>query len=378
MEAYQPVDEQTLKFRKRILRDFTGPDIAWSGPPSLPPGVSSIFGRLDVSPFPFVCIFRYDQAPLLEIELSSKAELHHLIHLNDSVDIRERVKLRRSLRALENEIIYAPTSILLDDSGAAVRYEYGTVRIKRNVNCLWRNYNYGSGFEVSVSYKKAGEKNVVQSGYDLGLSDDFRSNHASERLFKQNRKLLDSKIGQTLALLESHRHFFSNEMEWKENTLSYSLSPFVNETLSKLEIVKMLEREKALKVQKLVENHSAAMEYLFERMEMVENRRVENVWWYLLWDEIWRRNADLGLPLKLSPYYRDSIAYQLMSRSRLEAFLREENLTQYFDSGFLNKVYVRLCLLPSPVRFSRLTVESHSFIWTKLFLRILLKRFQSN
>lgn len=171
----------------------------------LPPGVSSIFGRVDISPFPFVVIFRYDQDPSNPIKLSTKAELHHLIKFNNSIDIKERRKIRQSLRALNNQLIYAPTEIL------GTRYQSGLLKIHQNADCLWHGTNFSSGFKITISYNdgitRDGKKKgtLVQTGYDLGISDDLRSNHAITKLFRNNRKLLESRIDQVLRITEEYR-----------------------------------------------------------------------------------------------------------------------------------------------------------------------------
>jgi hypothetical protein len=71
-------------------------------------------------------------------------------------------------------------------------------------------------------------------------------------------------------------------------------------------------------------------------------------------DDLWRRNHDAIKSLQLhapdfDPHYPTSIAYHPLPRPALEAFLAQRGLfhivTQwqdFFHSGFLNKLYLRL------------------------------------
>ena len=71
-------------------------------------------------------------------------------------------------------------------------------------------------------------------------------------------------------------------------------------------------------------------------------------------DDVWRRNRDTINGLKkyaidFDPYYPTSIAYSPLPRAALESFLAQRGLYHsktrwgdFFHSGFLNKVYMRM------------------------------------
>jgi len=75
---------------------------------------------------------------------------------------------------------------------------------------------------------------------------------------------------------------------------------------------------------------------------------------HMLQDDLWRRNYDTINALNLhaqdfNPHYPTSIAYNPLPRAALEDFLRQRGLmstpslsTDFFYSGFLNKIYFRL------------------------------------
>lgn len=86
-------------------------------------------------------------------------------------------------------------------------------------------------------------------------------------------------------------------------------------------------------------------------------------------DDFWRRNRDTVKSLRLheqdfSPYYPTSIAYRLLPRPVLEAFLRQRglygkpSLNSFFHTGFLNKIYFWL----SEIVF-RNTDQVRIYIW---------------
>jgi hypothetical protein len=97
----------------------------------------------------------------------------------------------------------------------------------------------------------------------------------------------------------------------------------------------------------------AVFEAAYERLAAVSTSEAAT-WWYIFWDDLWRRNHDTISALQLhapdfDSHYPTSIAYTPLPRSALEAFLAQRGLLSkvprwgsFFHSGFLNKLYLRL------------------------------------
>lgn len=378
-----PPHSRISHLRRTIALDYTGPDIAFSSPNRpLPVGITSIFGRLEIAPFPFVCVFRYDQDPESPLRLSEEDDLEMLVLLNSSRDVQRRVRIRHSLRALEGQQVFAPytrerlisaTSRLFSfgrrkNLSTRIDFRYGTLKIARNTPCLFQGYNFGSGFAVSIEYSDGESTNpdgsiqrglrTVLSGYELGLTDEFRLTPAVAQLLRHNRETVETRIGIVEEQLRAHRDYDRLESTWKQSTLSYaSLLRVLGETssLSRPGLGAALDLEPNPLVRQLVYNHSGAITYLYERLATVSLDSSVRAWWYVFWDELWRKNGvDLRLPSSFSPHYRDSICYRPMSRLCLEEWLAERGFwvkggrKGCFHSGLLNKIYVRKLPLDYP------------------------------
>lgn len=317
-----------MRIRRCIQENYTGPDIVWLPPHSpAPPHVTSFFGRLDVFNFPFLAIFRYDQDPARLIHISDITELELLIRQNESSETRESRSVRLALRALEGQLINMPhteTTDLGKKRGTYVQgrtsYRMATVRIGRNSNLKWRDYNYSSGFNVTFTWNDGQStdsdithqsvKSLIRSGAEVGIRSDFRLSPGLARILRHNRKLIEGRLPEVELGLERHRTWFTNESNWKHHTLSHAFLFDVvsNSNLSMEELDNVLQStESDGKVRNLVTNYHGSMLFLQERMKAVMTSRIHQ-WWYLLWDDIWRRNRnEVSLLNDFSPHYRSSI-----------------------------------------------------------------------
>jgi len=114
-----------------------------------------------------------------------------------------------------------------------------------------------------------------------------------------------------------------------------------------------IEFERDLRVRQLMVGSEAVFETAYERLAAVSTSQVAT-WWYIFWDDLWRRNHDTISALELhapdfDSHYPTSIAYTPLPRPALEAFLTQRGLlskvprrSDFFHSGFLNKIYLRL------------------------------------
>lgn len=295
------------RLRHAIQHHFTGPDIFWR--PShhtSSSSVSSFFGRLDVIPFPFVAVFRYDQDPLHPIQLTDTDDLQHLVEQNESPEVQSRKRVRLALRALEGQAVFAPhveTKSVGKRHGVEVQtrvqYRIGTLNIRRNSERKWNGYNHASGFEVGISYVDGqgqdsdggvhyGQHLTLDSA-GMGLTDDFDLCTSVAKLFRRNRDLIDTRMPILQATLARHRDFFRAEADAKHQALSHSFlfDVVAEDSLSVAELETMLKgREKSRVVREMVQRYGASLTFLEERMTSVKSSRIR-AWWYLLWDDLW-------------------------------------------------------------------------------------------
>ncbi|KPV73435.1 uncharacterized protein RHOBADRAFT_55175 [Rhodotorula graminis WP1] len=365
LDAYADAEScpsaKIIRLRRQLELHQAGPDVYFR-PEDSPLPVSSYFGRLDIVPFPFVAVFRYDQEPTRPLHLVQLEDLELLIEQNGRPDVVAARRVRLALRALENQIVFAP-HVVVTRVGATghtvverhVSFRMAAVRLKRNSTFAWRGYQFASGFEVSLEYAdgegSSGDGRSVQgqrlvlTGPQAGVSDDFQLTHELALLLRRNRVLVEQRLPVVERSLIDHRDYFRREADLKRRTLSYSflLKVFADDRLSLDELDAVLRSsEQNPSVQQLARSHKASTTRLEQRMRAVSDDKVR-AWWYLVWDDLWRRNHDIGLPDEaFCPHYSSSVCYRPLARAQLEKFLGVHGLAGFFHSGFLNKLYFHL------------------------------------
>ncbi|KWU42945.1 hypothetical protein RHOSPDRAFT_26670 [Rhodotorula sp. JG-1b] len=95
------------QLRETILERLLGPD-RYYNPVESTTRIRSHFGRVDVVPFPFTVIFRYDDSPAHPLHLVTLHELELLVSQNSSADFLAVRRVRLALRALEGQVVFAP------------------------------------------------------------------------------------------------------------------------------------------------------------------------------------------------------------------------------------------------------------------------------
>ncbi|PLW04377.1 hypothetical protein PCANC_28598, partial [Puccinia coronata f. sp. avenae] len=399
-------DEKELTTQRIVRSDFTGPDCFWKpqNAASLK-SVTTFFGRADVIPFPFMVIFKYDQHPT-PVCISGISDLRAFVSQNQHPQVRMRRKVRLMLRALEDREVFAPITIPWETLQAthsrrpqwfqrarsSVSFRSGVLKIHRNCQNKWQGFNLNSGFRVSIQYKdgQASKSNgAAISGIpytrlhrSLGLRDDFKVTPTLGKLFQDNHSIISMTMKKMELALGSHRSYFSRQAAWKQNKMSFAfLEVFFddvdsiprNQLTSRLKSHLLLnEVDQQLRLlPQICRGSLAAME---ERMERINDSQL-NQWWFVVFDDIYRRNYQLlnrlsNKPEDFSPYHRGSVCYKPMVRSDLERFLIERGVYQatekarsgegepedfqsahqqpsnhpLFHSGFLNRIYFHLDL----------------------------------
>ncbi|OLL25133.1 hypothetical protein NEOLI_000587 [Neolecta irregularis DAH-3] len=359
--ALEELNEETIYIRRKIYNELVGPDCFYF--PERPIAVALLTLVVYVTPFPFTVVFVYDE-----------------IEVNEHCEIIRRKKVRVMLRALDVSAILAMKlreqrvrvfgdhlSTIIEETHAgilcgyvsarcifittqekftgprSVKYVQGIFTIRKNRDSLWRREaNMNSGFECFIMYthkepggclpKKSIRRSTIGASL-IGVTSDFRLTSALEKLFKDNENTLDGGILEWQGTLKSYRTFYREEALAKETTLSYGFQISVfNESTIQYQLLKPLlaVTEINSNVIDLPAYARTELIYLYERMRVSNHTRLHQ-FWYLFWDDLWRRNHEdikgfKTYEVDLSPLSPTSICYWLMSRATLEAFLHKRGI----------------------------------------------------
>ncbi|KAJ7225550.1 hypothetical protein GGX14DRAFT_421095 [Mycena pura] len=349
-------DYEWFKYLEReIQENFVGPDCYWRGT-DVPDGVTSPFGNAWWIPFPPTLVIRYDDGPLAV--LGDVADLEAYIKQNSSKQVQRKRELRLALRALEGQIVvwsYTHNTPIgshsmwccargykADDS---VTYRSCVLHIKRRGHLKWDGLQLGSGFEIVLNYAK----NVQVDGDVIGLNDDYDLTPDLARFLSLNQTLIPRRLEYIQETLCRYRRHHRKECGWKRHVLTYRFLTHVYDRPRDWGPDLGHAESSDVGVRQLILDGENVFRTAYERMEAVSTS-LAATWWYLFWDDLWRRNHDTirGLSLHASdfdPHYPTSVAYRPLPRASLEAFLTQRGLfskQNVFHSGLLNKVYLRL------------------------------------
>ncbi|KAJ7783745.1 hypothetical protein DFH07DRAFT_788969 [Mycena maculata] len=340
-----------------IQQHYVGPDSYWRGS-ELPKGVTSPFGNAWWVPFPPTLVIRYDDGPMTVLQ--DVADLEAYIDQNSSRHVQRKREIRMALRALEGQIVVWPY-VHITPIGShsmwcccrryradnSVAYHSCVLRIRRRGHLEYDGLQLGSGFEIELNYAK----DVKVDGDVIGLNDDYDLTPDLARFIALNQDLIPRRLEHIEETLANYRRHHRKECRWKYHVLTYRFLTHVydrpRDSTGLAESSIRFERD--LRVRQLMVGNEAVFRTAYERLEGV-SRTPAATWWYLFWDDVWRRNHDdiRGLELHASdfdPHYPTSIAYRPLPRPALESFLTLRGLfgkQQFFHSGFLNKLYLRL------------------------------------
>ncbi|KAJ8083971.1 hypothetical protein PM082_002738 [Marasmius tenuissimus] len=361
---YGPDFERTRQLEEEIQKHFTGPDSYWKDPREVSiPHCTHFFGNAWMIPFPPTLVIRYDDgryAVLREV-----AELDLYVKQNASREIQRRREVRLSLRALDGQRVFWPYEHVEPigtqafccglrrrySARTSVRYETAIVQIKRNGYLNWKDLDFGSGFSVQLTYGKK----LKLDGEVIGLSDDFDLTEPLARFLAINHRLVAPRLRHIENVLSEYRHHHRKECLQKAEVLSYKFLSHVYDLPRDPSLMSgsSIEYERDLRVRQLMVGSEAVFDAAYTRFLAVSQSEAAT-WWYIFWDDLWRRNADTIAGLRLhatdfNPHYPSSIAYTPLPRPALEAFLTQRNLLakqprwgDFFHTGFLNKLYLRL------------------------------------
>ncbi|KAF9535429.1 hypothetical protein CPB83DRAFT_841727 [Crepidotus variabilis] len=346
-----------------IQKNFVGPDSYWKPPDEdASPGCSSFFGNTWWIPFPPTLVMRYDDGPYALLRDANS--LDEYIQQNSSRDIQKRRFVRMALRSLENETVIWPyehvKNVGSNMSGCCGRrytavtsrqYQRAILQIKRQGHLEWRGLQLGSGFEIELKYAKK----VIVPGEVIGLNEDFDITSLLARFLELNREKIDQSLFEVEEKISHYRRFHRKECRRKSRVLSYRFLSFLYDQPKEPDACKITseESEKDPRVLNCITNGEEVLRTAYNRL-MVVSQSETATWWYIFWDDLWRRNYNTISGLRkyakdFNPHYKTSIAYIPLPRPALETFLTQRGLlhkkakwSDFFHAGFLNKLYIRL------------------------------------
>ncbi|CAG8632361.1 6161_t:CDS:2, partial [Acaulospora colombiana] len=360
ISSMAPMSSSLLEMREKIVNNYVGPDMYYA-PEFLSLKIMTCFGKAYVVPFPFSVVMVYDEDESV-ITLTQEWEIARYIQQNENKEIMRRRLVRQMIRALDGKTVIGPCYYGNDNE---VYYDAGD-KIRRKQHSKWKDYNMNPGFDVTITYTAASKWNSPQDSskpthervvsHDvIGITTDFQMTPQLEKLFTDNYDLLSVGLNEIQNLMEEYREYYRDEAKVKERTLSYGF--FINvydnpsiplESLPAL----LVNTEENSIVQAIPETDYPSLIYLYERMRAVNLSRVHQ-WWYLFWEDLWRKNhkeiPELNKhPQDFSPAYRTSVCYRPMVRLELEEFLekrgcwKNEGKKGFLNSGVLNRIYLYL------------------------------------
>ncbi|KAG7099182.1 hypothetical protein E1B28_001051 [Marasmius oreades] len=361
---YGPDFERTRQLEEEIQRYFTGPDSYWK-----PPEENAIlncthfFGNAWMIPFPPTLVFRYDIGPYTVLRDVSDLELY--VRQNSSREIQQRREIRMSLRSLDGQMVswrYNHVQAIGSQSlccglrkrysaQASRRYETAILKIEQRGNLVWQGVQLGSGFTVKLKYPRG----IILDGEAIGLTDDFDLTTLLARFLTSNHPLIHTRLRHLESVLSDYRHHHRKECQYKAQVLSYKFLSHVYDLPRDPTVMvgSSIDYERDPRVRQLIAGSEAIFDTAYMRFLSV-SRSEAATWWYVFWDDLWRRNWDTIAGLQLhatdfNPHYPTSIAYMPLPRPALESFLAQRNLFSkkprwgdFFHPGFLNKLYLRL------------------------------------
>ncbi|RLN96400.1 hypothetical protein BBJ28_00011703 [Nothophytophthora sp. Chile5] len=365
----------------------------------------SCFGKMYVVPYPFHCVVVYDDAAdeaIVRDDFKESAPLHSshcnlakLLSLNFTPTIMAKRELRQKLRILSDrktEINFPFARIETVWLGPKLQGWWGFLPILTMPGVYKFKCHYSSGvLKVETSADKTGMLRMFTTGDKIQrkMADGFAVTmayeggwgevevpHGSGRWYRiESRKAVvkADHIGLKSNMEESDELrtiFAETRIDWEEAletlrkqhqeyrrglakaeadanaALSDGFWHFVynNPHLPRDELEKYLtEREQSPALRSLPETHASALDALYLRRDWVFKHPMIT-FWYVFWDDVYARNSGLKClrPEDFDPLQPTAICYRVMSRKRLEDWLRERNLCKcwsLFNPRLLGLLY---------------------------------------
>ncbi|KAF9123896.1 hypothetical protein BGW39_008610 [Mortierella sp. 14UC] len=385
-QACQFLTPAMVRKRTLILKEFVGPDMYYA-PEFMTSNIKTYFGKAYVVPFPFSVVFVYDESSVV-VTLVKEHDLDRYIRQNQDPEIERRRELRYQLRALDGKFVVRPFvetrgiqkgresngTMEMSLVNAPVSYKRGLFTIHRKKMSSWQGHNMNPGFLVTITYSDGeiqdpeGSSQLLHEttiGHEvIGITRDFQVTPSLARLLRDNHALISRGVRKVKKVMQAYQNHYRNEALRKDATLSYAffINVYDNPNLKQRELEPLLRAtEENPKVVEPSRQVSTAIQYLYERMGAVNRTRCHQ-WWYLFWDDLYRKNHEeipQLTPKEFSPAFPGSVCYRPMARPDLEAFLEKQGCwlkngrAGFMNVGVLNRMYTFLNVLV----FDKMTKE---------------------
>lgn len=147
--------------------------------------------------------------------------------------------------------------------------------------CLsWAGYDFGSGFNVELSYSKS----VIVNGDIIGLDDDWQLTPQLARFLALNSTQISQRLPIVEQAISDYRKHCAQECYAKNDVLSYQFLMYAYNTVQNQgELVKnVVKEEKDLRVRDLIVTNEFALRAAHERYEAASVSEA-TAWWYIFW-----------------------------------------------------------------------------------------------
>lgn len=161
-----------------------------------------------------------------------------------------------------------------------IHYQTCTLLIKRQGTLPWEGVDFGSGFEVELTYAKG----VTVDGTIIGLTDDLDLTQPLARFLALNERLIAEHLVPLEMVLRSYRHRIRRECQWKADVLTYQfLTAIYNQPRLPADVVSVVqELERDPRVRDLVSTSRPIFEITYERWSGASASEL-TTWWYIFW-----------------------------------------------------------------------------------------------
>jgi len=342
-----------------IQNQYVGPDCYWKDQ-SRPKvgGLSNCFGNAWLIPFPPTLVISYDDG--LKTVIRDLHDFQRYITQNSSPEVRRRREIRLALRSLDGQTVFWPWRHVQArysrfwccgsryHAQSVVHFQNAKLKITHNGYNTWDGLQLGSGFNLRLHYRRG----VSFDGSIFGVNNNYDLTEDLALFLSLNHKVINSRLPEITRKISGYREHYAQEFKRKSHTLSYEFLTYVYSQPRDPEVLikDVDDSEKNSQVRQLITENSFVFDITYKRLLAVSKSEVA-VWWYLFWDDFWRRNHETIAALRLhatdfNPHYPTAVAYTPLPRAALEAFLRQRGMLdikpQFLHTGFLNKIYVRL------------------------------------
>ncbi|KAL0235664.1 hypothetical protein GEMRC1_002246 [Eukaryota sp. GEM-RC1] len=310
------------------------------------------FGKLWIKPFPFQCVFVYDDSD--DFVMIPDHEVIPFAQVNRTPEVVRRRSVRQQLRCLNGQdcyFFYQCWKNKVVDDGTDSRGNRKTKTIKvfftftRGILSIGRNRKskWSAGFKATMrlydgvgsaqGHDFTGENSVIGHS-ELGIDYEFSANQTILRLLyhPNNSHHVGQNYPQLMREHQEYRNGLMQERRNKELTLSWGFwfHVFNNDRVTRQELEYYLtnfEHNHHLKM--LPQVHKNGLDFVYCRL-MQFNAHPAIGYWITFWLDLWEENfAVKQIKVNaehLNPMSPSCIAYTPIPREELEGLLRELGL----------------------------------------------------